>query len=119
MRIALTVCVAMTMAVAAGSGCAYRAPVVPAFGMGVHATSQPMDVEFNATKIRRPSGEASCVSVLGLWSRGDASIRAAAEQGNIRLVYHADSRFVNVLGIYQKHTTVVYGPRREPEAAEE
>jgi hypothetical protein len=40
---------------------------------------------------------------------GDASIAAAMKEGNITKVHHVDSESFNVLGIYARYKTIVYG----------
>lgn len=54
-------------------------------------------------------GEASCSTVLGLISTGDASIKAAMRDGGITKIHHVDHSSTTVLGLYAKFTTVVYG----------
>jgi len=40
---------------------------------------------------------------------GDASIAAAAKNGGITRIHHVDSESMNVLGIYSRYDTIVYG----------
>jgi hypothetical protein len=40
---------------------------------------------------------------------GDASISAAMKDGGLTKVHHVDSESFNVLGIYARHKTIVYG----------
>lgn len=40
---------------------------------------------------------------------GDASIKAAMDQGGITKVHHVDVKCMSVLGIYTKTETIVYG----------
>jgi hypothetical protein len=40
---------------------------------------------------------------------GDASISAAAQNGGITRIHHVDHETMNILGIYAKYTTIVYG----------
>ena len=54
-------------------------------------------------------GTAECYSFLGWFAGGNASINAAARNGNIRHVAWANQEIVNVLGIYGIYRTVVYG----------
>ena len=55
------------------------------------------------------TGMSSVTAILGIISTGDGSVRAAATNGGIRNVKHVDYEFYNILGIYQRYTTVVYG----------
>ena len=55
------------------------------------------------------TGESSCTSILGMIATGDASIKAAMENGGIKVIHHVDYKSTNILGFYCKFTTVVYG----------
>lgn len=44
-----------------------------------------------------------------IFTSGDASIAAAMREGNITRVHHVDSESMNILGIYARYTTKVYG----------
>ncbi len=91
------------------AGC-MRAPVMPPSGWLYNETEAPLDIDMQETKIGSKRGESSCMSVLGLVAVGDASIEAAARNGGIKTVQHADYRYTNVLfGMYQEYTTIVYG----------
>lgn len=54
-------------------------------------------------------GTAEATSILGAIGMGDASIDAAAKAGGIKRISHVDYEVSNILGIYAKHTTIVYG----------
>jgi len=54
-------------------------------------------------------GVAKATSVLGLVATGDASIKAAADNGGIRKIKFVDYDSKNILGIYGEYTTTVYG----------
>lgn len=69
----------------------------------------PVDVTFNGTEIGNKRGESGSVSVLNLLAFGDASVRAAARDGNIQRVDHIGYRFTNVLGLVTVYKTVAYG----------
>lgn len=52
----------------------------------------------------------SCVeSYAGLWSHGDAGIRAAAAEGGITTIHAVDYRIRNIFFIYMSTCTIVYG----------
>lgn len=71
---------------------------------------RPLGTEFNKTELGTKTGEASSQSVLWLVAWGDAGTRAAADNGSIKVIRHADHRMLSVLfGLYTKVTTVVYG----------
>ncbi|MGD1001435.1 MAG: TRL-like family protein [Candidatus Brocadiia bacterium] len=40
---------------------------------------------------------------------GDASISAAMKEGNLTKVHHVDKETFNVLGVYGRYRTIVYG----------
>ena len=54
-------------------------------------------------------GTSQATSILGVYASGDASIDAAAKAGGIKKISHVDYESSNILGIYAKHTTIVYG----------
>ena len=90
-------------------GC-IQAPVVPPLGAIYTGTVVPLDIDLEKTQLKTTkTGDASCTTILGLFAFGDASVAAAAADGRMDTVEHADYEFINVLGIYQKYTTIVYG----------
>lgn len=106
----LVICVPLLSGMA---GCvAYRAPVIPPVGGAFNQTSVPMDITYRSTAVGNKEtkvGKASSVSVLSLFAFGDASTAAAARDGNITKIRYADSKLLNVLGLFVQHTTVVFG----------
>jgi len=44
-----------------------------------------------------------------IYATGDASISAAMKNGGITRIHHVDHESMNILGIYAKYTTKVYG----------
>jgi len=103
--LALMACGALT------SACAgiYGAPVVPPPGFIFSRFSAPLDIDAQDTKPGSKVGRSSSQSILGLVAEGDASISAAAKQGNITTIRHVDYEFENYLGVFSKFTIVVYG----------
>lgn len=93
------------------AGCAAmgQAPVVPPQGLGFTDYSAPLDIDCDKTQLGTKRGEASTSSILALIATGDASIQAAARNGQINTINHVDYRFLSILGLYTKFTTVVYG----------
>jgi len=80
------------------SGCAY-----------MHV-QMPMDTNFDNTQLGAKEGRSNSYSVFWLLAWGDAGTKAAATQGDIKIIRHADSEVKSVLfGIYSRVTTVVYG----------
>jgi hypothetical protein len=71
---------------------------------------RPMDTDFQTTDLGSKEGRASNRSVLWLFAWGDAGTKAAAENGDIVVIKHADQEMLFVLfGLYFRITTVVYG----------
>lgn len=80
------------------SGCAY-----------VNVKS-PLDVDLDQTTLGRKTGVAEARSILWLIAWGDASYAAAAADGGITTLRHADQEVFNVLfGLYTRYRVVVYG----------
>jgi hypothetical protein len=53
-------------------------------------------------------GRAEAWGIL-LYATGDASISAAASNGGITRIHHVDHETFNILGLYARYTTIVYG----------
>ena len=91
------------------TGC-ITAPFVPPQGIAFSQTAAPLDVEYKDTKVVGAKvGKAEVISILGLFTSGDASSKTAALNGGITTIDHADYEHFNILGIYQKTTVIVYG----------
>ena len=70
----------------------------------------PYDENLERTQLGDRIGKAHWQSILGLFAWGDAGTRAAAEEGGITMINHADVETFAVLWfLYVKRTTVVYG----------
>ena len=70
----------------------------------------PLDTDLDNTQLGDKVGESTSQSVLWVAAWGDAGIQAAAKQGGITNITHADQRiFLVLFGLYATHTTVVYG----------
>ena len=71
---------------------------------------RPMDTDFYNTELGSKEGRASNRSILWLFAWGDAGTKAAAENGDISIIKHADQKIVFVaFGLYFHITTIVYG----------
>lgn len=117
LRLVLIVPVAVA-AVLLLSACAtpFRAPVRPPEGVLVTIYRAPLQIDMDATRPGPELGTASTYFIqdpifTGInlaW--GDASIEAAAREGGLETVRHADyARFSFFLGIFQKMTVRAYG----------
>ena len=91
------------------TGCMFTAPVIPPTALVFTNIKAPIDVDAASTPVALRKGEASSISVLGLVAVGDASVHAAAEEGDLTKVEHIDYKFLNVLGLFTRFTTIVYG----------
>lgn len=70
----------------------------------------PLDTDLQNTELGEKTGESSFQSVLGLVSWGNAGTQAAAADGGITTLTHADQKIFSVLwGVYYRQSTVVYG----------
>ncbi len=87
----------------------FNTPVIPYFGSGFNQTTAPVDTTFRGETIGPRVGRSGAVSILGLFSFGDCSVRAAAASGQIARVTHIDCRLTNILGIYVAYETIVSG----------
>ena len=83
---------------ALATGCAYT------------RIQRPFDMDFNQTDLGSKEGRSHTYTVLWLVSWGDAGTRAAAEDGDIKVIKHADVEYYSLLfGLYTRVTTVLYG----------
>ena len=70
----------------------------------------PLDKDLDKTQLGAKTGAASTYCILWLVAWGDSGAKAAAEQGHITTINHADRHVYSVLfGLYTKETTIVYG----------
>ena len=71
---------------------------------------RPHDKNYDKTELGSKVGKSELTSVLWLFAWGDAGTKAAAEDGDITVLRHADVEyFVILMGLYGRITTVVYG----------
>ena len=105
MRMTIALLIVSTMMM---TGCGFTSPVIPGYGL-VSSFKAPLDIEYDQTDLGTRQGRAEVTSILGIVTTGDCSIEAASKNGGIRTVKHADYEYFNVLGIYSKYTTIVYG----------
>jgi hypothetical protein len=90
--------VAMVLLAFLAGGCAYV------------NTKTPYDTNLDRTDLGSKVGTAEAYSVLWLVAWGDASYEAAARNGNITVLKHADQEIFQVfLGVYSRWRVVVYG----------
>jgi len=91
-------------------GCATPAssPVIPAYA-AVSVYSAPVDLDYNDTDLGSKIGTSTVHTILGIVSFGDCSAAAAAANGGIKVIKHADCSVVNALFFYSSYKTIVYG----------
>jgi len=103
----LTKAVLLSGVIAAGSMLSACATPFP-LGCLYTKVTLPVTVGNGELKYSR-TGEAKCISILGWFASGDASINAACKQGNIKKVAWVNQRVNNYFGVYGSYTTMVYG----------
>ncbi len=70
----------------------------------------PLDVNLEETQLGTKTGESTSQGVLWMVAWGDSGTQAAAQNGGITTLLHADQKIFSILfGLYSKQTTVVYG----------
>jgi hypothetical protein len=70
----------------------------------------PLDTDLQETDLGTKTGQSGYRSILGLVAWGDAGTQAAAQNGGIKTLKHADKHVLNILGfLYYAETTIVYG----------
>lgn len=73
-------------------------------------TRTPFDTDLNRTELGSKTGQAEAYSVLWLFAWGDASYAAAARNGDIQVLTHADQDVYQILfGLYTRWRVIVYG----------
>lgn len=85
------------------------APVMPPTGAVYTDYRAPLDWDQEESTVGPRTGVSQSTSILGLIATGDASIQAAARNGNISSAKGADYEYFNVLGVYQRYRTVLHG----------
>lgn len=92
------------------SHCAAMLALISATGCAYMHVQSPLSTNFNKTELGTRTGRSNAYSVLWLVSWGDAGTKAAAQNGNIKVIECADAEVKIVLfGLYTRVTTVVYG----------
>ncbi len=70
----------------------------------------PFDGDLDQTELGTKIGRSSNYSVFWLVSWGDGSYAAAARDGDIKVMKHADQEIFQLFfGLYLKRTVIVYG----------
>ncbi|MBN1476838.1 hypothetical protein JXA47_08795 [Candidatus Sumerlaeota bacterium] len=95
--------------VSLSTGCTYYAPVMPPQGLLFSNIESTIDIDTDETDLGSRRGESSSYAALGLFSFGKASVAAAAEEGDVLIINHVDYAYLNVIGLFQRFTVIVYG----------
>src|SRR5512143_1655790 len=70
----------------------------------------PYGTELKWKELGHKKGTSSMYSVLWFFAWGDAGAAAASKNGGITTLTHMDREVISVLlGLYSRHTTIVYG----------
>lgn len=70
----------------------------------------PLDEDLDRTRLGNKIGRSQWQSVLWAVAWGDAGTQAAAQQGGLTVINHADTEmFVIFFGVYASQTTILYG----------
>ncbi len=85
------------------SGCASSTPT------GALFTGVKLPISGNQGASGNKTGEASCMSLLGVLATGDCSVSTAAKNGGISTIQSVDFEATNFLGLIGTYTTVVKG----------
>lgn len=79
-------------------------------GCAYSHVQRPLDTNYDSTALGSKVGRAHIQSLLWLFAWGDAGSKAAADDGGITVIKHADTESMVILfGLYSRFTTVVYG----------
>lgn len=97
MRRLLALVMTLGFTLSAGTGCFINAKI-------------PLDRNLDRTKMGDKVGRSHVRGVLWFFAWGDGGIQAAALDGRMETVHHADLELFLVLaGLYVRRTTIVYG----------
>ena len=91
------------------SACANLAFHGEAIGVAFIYADTNLNKQVTHNKMGSKHGEACALSVLGWVTTGDASVAAAAKEGQITEVASVDNHYTCVLGLYSRYCTLVSG----------
>lgn len=70
---------------------------------------QSPDTSFIDNSVKPEKMGVAKASGILCYCEGDASIKAAMDNGGIKKIHHVDYKVKNILGIIADYTTIVYG----------
>lgn len=76
---------------------------------GLFYTNVTLPVSGNCITGKEKVGTAKATTILGLVSTGDAGIKAASQDGNIKDIHYVDQQVESIFIFFIKRTTKVYG----------
>ena len=103
MRLLLFVVVGLSLCLLTGCVAAYG-PVFAPIAIEKGAAMNAVDNAVGSSKVGKAQAEG--ILIVGF---GDASIATAAANGKITKIHHVDTEVLNVIGVYARYQTVVYG----------
>ena len=89
------------------TGCAGITPIAGGTG-GMLFTQTDAAVAVGSASGYAKVGTAESTAII-CFATGDSSIKKAMENGGITRIHHVDAKVFQVLGLYAKYTTIVYG----------
>lgn len=99
------------MAVAALAACASGCVMTNSNGIASALTLdvKTPDTNFIDNSVKPEKMGVAKASGIICFCEGDASLKAAMDNGGIKKVHHVDYKVKNILGIVADYTTIVYG----------
>ena len=61
----------------------------------------------NTVRTVKSGSSTSTMLLFFIW--GDASVKAAMDQGSVSKIHHIDQEVINILGLFGTQTTIVWG----------
>lgn len=84
--------------------------ILPLCGCVYFNVKTPLDTDLDRTSLGSKVGRSQAQSILGIAAWGDAGTQAAARDGGITTINHADQESFAILGfVYTRYRTIVYG----------
>ena len=98
---------ALAAMAALASGCVMTSSNTIASALTLDVSSPDTNFIDNSVKPEK-KGIAKASGIL-CYCEGDASLKAAMDNGGIKKIHHVDYKVKNILGIIADYTTIVYG----------
>lgn len=99
--------IAVAALAACASGCVMTAD--RQIGSALTLNVQSPDMSFVDNSVKPVKVGKATATGLVCYCEGDASLKAAMDDGGITKVHHVDYKVKNILGIVAEYTTIVYG----------